>query len=195
MIELLTHHYTILLIRWFLALILLVAGVGKLLDRKKFVSTVATYEVLPFRFSHLYARGLPWVEFILGFCLLVGLFTHISAILTVLLLLSFIVAVTINLIRGKDLDCHCFGNLTQEKISIHVLLRNLFLLFLTLFIMWSYKGFFSLEAWLFDWPQQQILIVDELIPLILLGFLLCVTFLLVRQVFFSILPVGSKIRK
>lgn len=107
-----------------LGIVFLVAAVPKLRHPKGFVLAVLEYRVLPVRLSWCYARLLPPLEFLLALLLLTGTAVRSAAAISTILLLSFIVAVGINLIRGRDLDCHCFGKTTRRPIGWRLLLQD-----------------------------------------------------------------------
>lgn len=111
-----------------LAIIFLMAAIPKLRHPKGFVLAVLEYRVLPLRLSWFYARLVPPLECLLALLLLTGTAVHSAAIIIVMLLLSFIVAVGINLARGRDLDCHCFGKATKRPIGWQLLLQDVALL-------------------------------------------------------------------
>jgi uncharacterized membrane protein YphA (DoxX/SURF4 family) len=133
---LLLHPSLIILVRWLLAFIFLASALGKLRDRRGFISIVLDYQVLPKRWARRFAIALPWLEMALGLMLLLGLGTRIAAMLSGLLLLTFIGAMGVNLRRGrKDLNCGCAGARQHQKISGRLILRNAILLLLSLQIM------------------------------------------------------------
>jgi methylamine utilization protein MauE len=107
-----------------LAIVLLVAAVPKLRHHKGFILAVLEYRVLPPHLSWLYARLVPPLECLLALLLLSGTAVRSAAITISLLLLSFILAVGINLARGRDLDCHCFGKATRRPIGWRLLLQD-----------------------------------------------------------------------
>jgi hypothetical protein len=106
----------------------LAAAVPKLRHPKGFVLAVLEYRVLPNRLSWFYARLLPPLECLLALLLLTGVAVRSAAVVVSLLLLSFIVAVGINLLRGRELDCHCFGKVTRRPIGWRLLLQDVALL-------------------------------------------------------------------
>src|SRR5207302_4809717 len=96
-----------------LGIVFLAAAVPKLRHPRGFVLAVLEYRVLPARLSRFYARLVPSLELLLALLLLTGTAVRSAAAITSVLLFSFIAAVGINLIRGRDLDCHCFGKATR----------------------------------------------------------------------------------
>lgn len=105
----------------------LVAAVPKLRHPRGFVLSVLEYRVLPYRLSWLYARLLPPLECLLALLLLSGTAVRSAAVVLALLLLSFIVAIGVNMARGREFDCHCFGRTGGKPIGWGSLLRNVVL--------------------------------------------------------------------
>jgi uncharacterized membrane protein YphA (DoxX/SURF4 family) len=106
------HPVVHLLLRIVLGGLFIVSGTLKLLaPRAEFIAIVHQYEILPESLGILYGTLLPWVEVLVGLFLVVGLYLRWSLAVTGLLLASFIIAIIVNLIRGRTIaDCGCFGN-------------------------------------------------------------------------------------
>jgi peroxiredoxin len=66
--------------------------------------------------------------------------TWIGAIGTLSLILLFIVGISYNLAKGRQPDCHCFGQLHSEPIGWTTLVRNGFLALLAAFLIWQGPG-------------------------------------------------------
>lgn len=141
------HPWLLSLCRWLLAAVFSISALRKQSNRRGFVVIVQRYEVLPGRWARYYATALPWIELAVGVMLLVGLGTKLAAALSGVLLLSFIVAVGINLLRGRQhLSCGCSGARHERKISGRILVRNSLLLMLALQIMvWGQDSPLSLR--------------------------------------------------
>jgi hypothetical protein len=107
-----------------LACIFLASAVPKLLHPRGFILAVLEYRVLPERLGWLYGRLLPPLELLLALLLLSGTAVRLAAIVGSLLLLSFLIAVSINLARGRTLDCHCFGRARKRPIGWGLLLQD-----------------------------------------------------------------------
>lgn len=107
---------------------LLWAGLVKIPESGLFAQTVRAYEVLPLALVNPFAVVVPWIEVATGFCLILGFWTRSSALAALLLLLSFAVALSVNLYRGADLSCGCFG-LNGAGGSLHTaLIRDVLLI-------------------------------------------------------------------
>jgi uncharacterized membrane protein YphA (DoxX/SURF4 family) len=89
--------------------VLLWAGLAKVSEPGLFAQTVRAYEVLPLFAAHPFAVVVPWIEVVVSGCLLAGLWVRSSALLASGLLVSFGVAIVVNLVRGADISCGCFA--------------------------------------------------------------------------------------
>ncbi len=107
-----------------LALVLIASAIPKLRHPKGFVVVVLAYDVLPPRLGRLYAWLLPPLELFIALLLVVGTVVRAASSVTSLLLLSFIVAIGVNVARGRDLDCHCFGIAARRRIGVELLLQD-----------------------------------------------------------------------
>jgi len=111
----------------------IVASFDKILDPVSFAKVVDSYQLLPPILISPFAITLPWVEFIAGTLLVLGVASQASALLIFAMLVMFIIAVAINLGRGANIDCGCFGAVVrQEPIGWHTIARDLVLLGLSL---------------------------------------------------------------
>jgi uncharacterized membrane protein YphA (DoxX/SURF4 family) len=117
-----------LCLRWIVGGVLLWAGMAKIPDPLPFVKVVEAYGILPTVLTRPFAVIVPWTEVVMGGCLLVGLWTQSSAFLALLLLVSFSFALGVNIYRGTDLSCGCFG-LESSGHSLEIaLLQDTFLM-------------------------------------------------------------------
>jgi uncharacterized membrane protein YphA (DoxX/SURF4 family) len=107
-----------------LGVIFLASAVPKLRHPKGFILAVLEYRVLPPRLSRFYARLVPPLESLVALLLISGTSVRSAAAVLLPMLLSFMVAVGINLARGRNLDCHCFGKATRRPIGWSLLLQD-----------------------------------------------------------------------
>ena len=75
---------------------------------------------------------LPWVELVLGACLVAHLGGRWTAVAALLLLVTFTVAIAVHLARGRRVPCGCFGEASDRPVSMVTVSRNLALCALTL---------------------------------------------------------------
>src|SRR5690606_16303972 len=84
--------YGPLLIRITLGVYFVLAGFAKLDNIPGFIKEVQNFNVLPAHFATLYAILLPYAEMGAGALLILGIWTTLAAVLSSLMLLSFVIA-------------------------------------------------------------------------------------------------------
>ena len=97
------------------------AAFGKIVDPDKFAQQVANYDIIGPKTSAVVAAILPWLEFIVGTCLLVGIWQTGAWLGTVLLFGCFVVARVSVLMRGLSIECGCGvmdGKITPRSVVI-----------------------------------------------------------------------------
>jgi uncharacterized membrane protein YphA (DoxX/SURF4 family) len=99
----------LLVLRLALGVTMLWAGLSKVSETALFALTVRAYDVLPQELVHGFAIVVPWIEILLGICLVVGFWVRGSGLASAVLLASFGVAIGVNLFREADITCGCFG--------------------------------------------------------------------------------------
>lgn len=168
LLDALQQPHTQLLLRLLLGGLLLLAGITKLTDRAGFRQAVAEYDVLPRQLERPFAAALPWLETSLGVLLLLGLGTTLAASLATPLFLGFGIAIGVNLLRGRHVDCHCFGSVHSEQIGWPVLLRSIALVLAALVVALGASRFGALEATLFG-SSADLPPLGEVIPIVFLA--------------------------
>lgn len=94
-----------------LGIIFIIAGVSKLSALSLFINEVAAYGFLPDALARVYGMALPWVELAAGCSLVLGVFTTLALVFSILMTASFIIASIYALYRGVSDTCGCFGQL------------------------------------------------------------------------------------
>ncbi len=131
--------------RLVLGAVMIVAGGAKVFDLAGLARVVEAYNVLPPVLVIPLAVVMPWLETFCGIGLLLGWWTRSSALLAVLLLTSFGVALGINVYRGTDIACGCFG-LNSSRGSLEAaLVQDVLLLVMALVVLFSRYIPFSLD--------------------------------------------------
>jgi uncharacterized membrane protein YphA (DoxX/SURF4 family) len=97
------------IIRFALGGLFIWAALTKISDSVGFVEDLANYQLLPPELVTPAGYFLPWLELVCGLALVVGLAARGAALWICLQLAVFLVALGINLARGVDVDCGCFG--------------------------------------------------------------------------------------
>ena len=120
------ERYLVLAARLLLGGIFLYAGMPKIIHPAAFATTVYHYQLLPDVLINLFALILPWVEVLIGTLLIAGIWLPGAIMVANLLLVMFIVALSITVARGLDIDCGCFATAQKELITFITILRDLF---------------------------------------------------------------------
>ena len=108
--------------RLFLGVVFVVASADKILDPAVFAQTVRNFQILPDAVVNLTALILPWLELLVGLCLLIGCWLGGVTLLANGLLAVFFGSLVFNWARGLDISCGCFGSLSSGKTNIYWLL-------------------------------------------------------------------------
>lgn len=132
------NKHILLAFRLVLGGVFIWAGILKILNPLEFAQSVSNYRVFPSGISFFLALILPWIEVVCGVFLVIGIFRHASALLVSGLLSAFLVLIIVTIIRGLDVDCGCFGSLSQ-KVDYTLILTDSVLLFFSLNIFFSLK--------------------------------------------------------
>ena len=119
------------------------AGIGKIADPGEFAIAIYNYQLLPDIAVNTLAVILPWLEIIIATCLVTGFYVRGAALISSALFLTFATALTINLLRGLDISCGCFGA-ASGNINWFYLGRDLSLLFISIFVMIYDRGWRAL---------------------------------------------------
>lgn len=114
----------IVLIRIALSVVFSLAGITKLMDQAGTREAVKNFGA-PAGSAPALAFILPFIELAIGIGLLFSQTTAVSAGAGFLLLGLFIVAISVNLARGRTHDCHCFGQLYSRPLGWPTLVRNI----------------------------------------------------------------------
>ncbi len=97
--------------------VFVLASLDKILQPFAFAKSISNYQILPERLVNVAAIILPWVELILGFLLIFGIWLPGAILLINLLLAVFFTALVFNMARGLHVDCGCFTLGASERSS------------------------------------------------------------------------------
>ena len=86
------------------------SSLSKVEDPGVFADAVMRYEMLPEFAVGMFALTLPMVELLSGLAIVFTKWTREAAFIVTGMLLMFLVALTIAVVRGLDIDCGCFGS-------------------------------------------------------------------------------------
>ena len=144
--KVLTHPWLTIRVQLALGIFFVVASLPKLGDPPSFAHMVYNYRIVPGALINLMALTMPWVELLCGVALILGIWKDAARTLIALLLLVFIVAISINLVRNNAIDCGCFdvtaaGKTHEERIAdMHfVVIRDLGMLLMCAQLWWAQR--------------------------------------------------------
>ena len=144
--KLIGNKWLVVLFRLIVGITFIYASLDKIVHPDQFARIVYNYKILPGYFINIFAITLPWVEFFCGLFLILGLFIESSSLLLSLLLVSFTIALSVNFLRGVDINCGCFTtDPNAKKEGTWLLLRDVALLLMSLQILFFNLNFLSLQ--------------------------------------------------
>ena len=126
----------VLICRIFLGFLFIYASLEKILQPEEFAKQVGYYKALPFGLENLLAIVLPWTELIVGICLLAGLLVDGATLLSIIMNLVFILAISQAMLRGIDITCGCFKvSADSEKLGLHTIIRDIIFLIMSFVVL------------------------------------------------------------
>ena len=135
----------VIYLRFIVGAIFVYASLDKISEPSAFSNAIASYEFSSLLnlsiFNNILALSLPWLEMILGLCLIFGVFFKEALNFIIVLLIFFIILLVQADIRGLNLeDCGC--GLNKSSI-IETIIRDLFLICACLVI--KFRRFVSIR--------------------------------------------------
>ena len=145
--KIVVNQYLITVLRVFLGVLFIAAALPKIARPDQFAVAVDNYKFLPTILVNFWAIVLPWVEVAIGTFLIAGVFVEAAALISGLLYLSFIIALSAALARGLDIGCGCFkqGD-TEGTINWLYLVRDSSLMLASIWVLFGYRGKLALES-------------------------------------------------
>jgi uncharacterized membrane protein YphA (DoxX/SURF4 family) len=144
--DFLTSPYFLLFARLCVGGVFLVSGLGKWLDKAGTEASMSKYLFLPKGSGRFIANVFPPLELAIGLALIFGLLTRLAGVGAFLLFVLFTGLIVYDLSRGKDQSCHCFGKLSDDKLTPMAVVRNVFLMALSLLLVFGFDGWLSLDS-------------------------------------------------
>jgi len=125
-----------LVARLLLGSIFIYASYHKIIAPDEFAKIVYGYDLFPSETINLIAIIIPFVELISGIALIIGIYTRPAAIVIIGMLTAFVIAISINIIRGHEFDCGCFSLDTSQAANTawQTLGRDMIFLMLGIYI-------------------------------------------------------------
>ncbi|UCH84387.1 MAG: DoxX family membrane protein [Candidatus Latescibacterota bacterium] len=145
---LLTNKAFILLLRVLLGALFVFSSADKVLHPDRFAVAIRAYEILPIALTNIFALVVAWAELVAGVMLVFGVLSRKAASAILILLVVFTVAIAATMIRGLVIDCGCFSNEGGSQTGAKLILRNLFLIVISLMIIRFDGGYLGLSRYL-----------------------------------------------
>jgi len=141
------------LVRLIVGGIFLISGLAKIADPVRFLLTLREFQLLPSALESFLAVYLPWLEFLLGLCIVVGILHRTASLMIAGLNGAFIIAIGSVMARGIEVDCGCFGLLADalhlpDMADGKAIVRNLVLMAMCLHIFRSEATGWTMERYL-----------------------------------------------
>ena len=141
------------LVRLIVGGIFLISGLAKIADPVRFLLTLREFQLLPGALESFLAVYLPWLEFLLGLCIVVGILHRTASLMIAGLNGAFIIAIVSVMARGIEVDCGCFGLLADalhlpDMADGKAIVRNLVLMAMCLHIFRSEATGWTMERYL-----------------------------------------------
>jgi uncharacterized membrane protein YphA (DoxX/SURF4 family) len=146
MLDFFTSPYFLLFARLCVAGVFLASGIGKLMDKDGTAASMSRYPFLPPGAGRLIANVFPILELVVGAFLLVGFFTRYAALVAVAMFVLFTALLTYDLTQGKNQSCHCFGRISDEKLTPMAIVRNVALLLMSLLVALAFDGWLAVDT-------------------------------------------------
>lgn len=124
------------LARLMLGALFIAACIDKIAHPGEFANIVHNYRIVPDSLINIVAIVLPWMEGLLGFCIMADFLLPGAVALSNLLLISFFSALLYNLSRGLNVHCGCFStHVTGEPETAWYVIRDSGFLLLGFFVL------------------------------------------------------------
>ncbi|MBF0226092.1 MAG: DoxX family membrane protein [Desulfobacterales bacterium] len=129
-----------LILRYILGITFVYASFHKIIAPAEFAKIIYGYNLFPDWSINFLAITVPFFELFSGIAIIVGVYPRSAAAIINLMLFAFIVAISINLMRGQEFDCGCFsyGDDGHSSSAAQLLIRDIIL-----FSFGSYVIFFQ----------------------------------------------------
>ncbi len=139
------HPYFTFALRVVIGLMLVRSGFLKLIDMEGMAKAIDNYQILPSVYVNLPAIIIPAIEFVMGACLVLGLFMDGTLAILSGLFIVFIIAIESAILRGLDIECGCSFTSDAERVGIKILLQDTVLLLVMISIWLTKKPILQLD--------------------------------------------------
>jgi uncharacterized membrane protein YphA (DoxX/SURF4 family) len=121
-------------VRLGLGCLFLYSSLPKIRHPYDFLSSVYNYELVGPKVGVLAAMVLPWLELLVGICLVGGIFVSGALLVSMAMAGMFTFVITSALYRGLNISCGCFSASSTEQIGYATLIRACVILLFSMFV-------------------------------------------------------------
>ncbi len=115
-------------LRYFIATVLLLTGIGKLLDVPGFIKVIDTYKIIPTILQPAVAVSMVLVELKIAENLFRNINIKITALVATALHICFTLLASLTLIRGIEVpNCGCFGVFWARPLTFITVAEDIFM--------------------------------------------------------------------
>ena len=126
----------VMVCRIFLGFMFIYASLDKIAHPEEFAKQIGYYKALPFGLENVLAIVLPWTELIVGICLIAGLLVDGATLLSIIMMLVFILAISQAMLRGIDITCGCFKvSADSDKLGLDTIIRDIIFLVMSYIVL------------------------------------------------------------
>lgn len=112
--------WALALLRIALGVLFVTAALPKIYNPPSFAHMIYNYKLVPGLLLNAMALVLPWVELFCGIALVLGIWKQTAAGIVLAMLLVFVAALGINVLRDNAVNCGCFDlkSLTRSHVDL-----------------------------------------------------------------------------
>jgi uncharacterized membrane protein YphA (DoxX/SURF4 family) len=155
----LKNKYIGLACRWIIGSVFVYQSICKIYQPILFARSIQNYQLVSDTIARQMAIFLPWFELSCGIILIIGILTPGAIRIIISMLVLFVGAISINIIRGIDINCgcvlNCFTNESINRSLAHTFFLDFIYLLLAIPIMISKKNWFSLDQLLTNHNEEK----------------------------------------
>jgi len=141
----LNNDYLSLLARLIVGGIFIYASLDKITQPAQFARIVYNYHIMPGEFVNFLAIVMPWLELICGISVILGVYRDGGLLILNFLIVVFVIAITINIFRGVDLECGCFTVSARARgNALSLLIRDIGLLVVSVYALLNKSSRFQI---------------------------------------------------
>lgn len=108
-------------VAWLLGVAFIFSSIPHLANPYFFLGSVYSYRLVGPGIAQLVAMLLPWLQLVVGMCLITNLLRGATHAIALPMLLIFVIVQTSAKLRGLDISCGCFGPRHETEVGYFTL--------------------------------------------------------------------------